>query len=208
MTKLPYFVNKFKKIKNLNIFMIGAGALGCEYIKNFGLMGISCENGKITITDNDNIVLSNLNRQFLFHRNDIKGNNSKSCIAKREALKINKEMNIKDYQLLVNNNTREIFNDEFIENQNIIISAVDNLEARKFIDNLCTFYNKIFIDSGTEGTKANCDIYYPNESICLNDINFNIKKQIPMCTLKDFPAKIEIVLNMLKLFLQNYFTNI
>ena len=180
-----------EKLKNINIFMIGAGALGCEYIKNFGLMGISCKNGKITITDNDNIALSNLNRQFLFHKNDIKGNNSKSYIAKREALKINKDMNIKDYQLLVNENTKEIFDDEFIENQNILISAVDNLSARKYIDNLCTFYNKIFIDSGTEGTKANCDIYYPNKSICLNDLNFNIKKQIPMCTLKNFPTKIE-----------------
>ena len=185
--------------------MIGAGALGCEYIKNFGLMGISCENGKITITDNDNIALSNLNRQFLFHRNDIKGNNSKSFIAKREALKINKKMNIKDYQLLVNDNTRDIFNDEFIENQNILISAVDNLSARKFIDNLCTFYNKIFIDSGTEGTKANCDIYYPNKSICLNDLNFNIKKQIPMCTLKDFPTKIEHCIEYAKIIFTELF---
>jgi ubiquitin-activating enzyme E1 len=75
-----------EKLKNLNIFMIGAGALGCEYIKNFGLMGISCNKGKIIVTDNDNISLSNLNRQFLFHKNDIGENSSKSFVAKREAL--------------------------------------------------------------------------------------------------------------------------
>ena len=125
-------------------------------------MGISSGKGKITITDNDNISLSNLNRQFLFHINDIKENLSKSFYAKREAMKINKDMNIKSYQLLVNDDTRNIFDDEFIDKQNIIISAVDNIEARKFIDSLSTFYNKIFIDSGTEGTKANSDIYYPN----------------------------------------------
>ena len=168
-----------QKLKNLNIFMVGAGALGCEYIKNFGLMGISCDKGKITITDNDSISLSNLNRQFLFHKNDVKDNNFKSYIVKREAKKINKDINIKDYQLLINDDTRDVFDDEFIENQNILISAVDNLSARKFIDNLATFYNKIFLDSGTEGTIANSDIYYPNKTICLNDLNFKIKKKIP-----------------------------
>ena len=193
-----------EKLMNLNIFMIGAGALGCGYIKNLGLMGISCKKGKITITDNDNIALSNLNRQFLFVQNDVKENNSKSYCAKREAIKINKDMKIKDYQLLVNDKTRDIFDDEFMKKQNIIISAVDNISARRFIDNLSTFYNKIFIDSGTEGTKANSDIYYPDKSICLNDYQFQIKNKIPMCTLKDFPTKIDHCIE----FSKNIFTEL
>jgi ubiquitin-activating enzyme E1 len=180
-----------EKLMNLNIFMVGAGALGCEYIKNFALMGISCKNGEITVTDNDNIALSNLNRQFLFNINDVKENKSKSYCVRREAMKMNNNMKIKDYQLLINEETRNIFDDDFMEKQNVIISAVDNVDARKYIDNLCTFYNKILLDSGTEGTKANSDIYYPNKSTCLNDYPFIVKKQIPMCTLKDFPTKIE-----------------
>ena len=194
-----------EELKDLNLFIVGAGALGCEYIKNFGLMGISCKNGIITITDNDNIAMSNLNRQFLFHKNDVKENTSKSYCAKREAIKINKDMNIKDFQLLVNDNSLYIFNDEFFEKQNIIISAVDNIKARKFIDNLCTFYNKIFIDSGTEGTRANSEIYYPEKSICLNDSNFIIKKQIPMCTLKNFPTQIEHCIEFSKIIFTELF---
>ena len=43
--------------------MIGAGALGCELIKSFALMGVGCSNaGKVHVTDNDNIEISNLNR--------------------------------------------------------------------------------------------------------------------------------------------------
>jgi ubiquitin-activating enzyme E1 len=43
--------------------MVGAGALGCEYVKAFALMGIACgDEGKIHCTDNDNIEVSNLNR--------------------------------------------------------------------------------------------------------------------------------------------------
>ena len=194
-----------EKLNNLNIFMVGAGALGCEYIKNFALMGISCKNGKLTITDNDNISLSNLNRQFLFTKNDIKENSSKSFCARREALKINKDMNIKDYQLLINDDNRDIFNDEFIEKQDILISAVDNLSARKYIDNLSTFFDKIYINSGTEGTKANSGFYYPNQSICMNDLTFEEKKEIPMCTLKLFPTKIEHCIEFSKIVFKELF---
>lgn len=43
--------------------MVGAGALGCEYIKAFALMGIGCsDKGQVAVTDNDNIEVSNLNR--------------------------------------------------------------------------------------------------------------------------------------------------
>jgi ubiquitin-activating enzyme E1 len=57
--------------------MVGAGALGCEYIKAFALMGIGCNGGNIAVTDNDNIEVSNLNRQFLFRHNNIGDSKSK-----------------------------------------------------------------------------------------------------------------------------------
>lgn len=181
-----------EKLKNLNVFMIGAGALGCEFLKNFALMGIAIDNTKnnnIIVTDNDNIVISNLNRQFLFKNKDV-GKNKAFC-ACREAKTINKNLNLINQNNLVCDDSRDIYDDIFWEKQNLIISAVDNISARKYIDNLCTFYNKIFIDSGTEGTKANSDIYYPDKTICLNDINFNAIEKIPMCTLKNFPTEIE-----------------
>ena len=180
-----------KKLSDMNIFMVGAGALGCEFIKNFGLMGIACKNGLITLTDNDNISLSNLNRQFLFHKNDVGENSSKSFVAKREALKMNKEIKIKDYQLLVDESTRDIFDDEFFEKQDLLIGAVDNINARKLLDKKATFYKKIFIDSGTRGTLANCDVYYPDKTVCFNDTEIIENNEIASCTLKNFPQKIE-----------------
>ena len=179
-----------EKLTKLNIFMIGAGALGCEYLKNFALMGIGTNNNScVSVTDNDNIVLSNLNRQFLFRKNDI--GLSKSSCACREAKKINKKFNTKEFQNLLNDETKNIFNDIFWEEQNIIVSAVDNRLARKYIDSQCTFYTKLFIDAGTQGTQANYDIYSPNKTICLNDLFFPPKKEIASCTLKFFPSQIE-----------------
>jgi ubiquitin-activating enzyme E1 len=58
--------------------MVGAGALGCELIKAFALMGIGCsDKGKVHVTDNDNIEVSNLSRQFLYRNYNVKQSKSK-----------------------------------------------------------------------------------------------------------------------------------
>lgn len=41
--------------------MVGAGAIGCELLKNFAMLGLGSQ-GQITITDPDVIEVSNLNR--------------------------------------------------------------------------------------------------------------------------------------------------
>ena len=56
----------------LQVFLVGAGALGCEFIKNFAMMGLGTgSKGQVTITDDDVIEKSNLSRQFLFRDWDI-----------------------------------------------------------------------------------------------------------------------------------------
>ena len=60
-------------------FVVGAGAIGCELLKNFSMMGLGCRmnegdesnDGVIVVTDMDVIEKSNLNRQFLFRPHDV-----------------------------------------------------------------------------------------------------------------------------------------
>lgn len=54
-----------RKLESSNIFLVGAGALGCEFLKNMACMGVACGSGKVTVTDDDVIEKSNLSRQFL-----------------------------------------------------------------------------------------------------------------------------------------------
>jgi len=85
-----------EKLKRVKTFMVGAGALGCEYIKAFALMGVGCsEEGRVAVTDNDNIEVSNLNRQFLFRKNNV--GSSKSQVACEIAHDMNNNLNVKDY---------------------------------------------------------------------------------------------------------------
>lgn len=61
-----------RKLANTRLFMVGCGAIGCEMLKNFALLGVgTAGSGQITVTDNDLIEKSNLNRQFLFRQRHI-----------------------------------------------------------------------------------------------------------------------------------------
>ena len=71
--QIAVFGKEFQeKISNQRQFLVGSGAIGCEMLKNWGMMGLGFgPRGKIHVTDLDTIEKSNLNRQFLFRSKDL-----------------------------------------------------------------------------------------------------------------------------------------
>jgi molybdopterin/thiamine biosynthesis adenylyltransferase len=60
-------------------------------LKNYATLGVGCgHNGLVTVTDNDLIEKSNLNRQFLFRANDI--HSPKSVTGKKAATAMNPQV--------------------------------------------------------------------------------------------------------------------
>lgn len=150
-----------EKLGNIKTFMVGAGALGCEFAKAFALMGLGAgPNGKISVTDNDNIEVSNLNRQFLFRKNNV--GNPKSTTACNIAKSMNNGLNINPMTDLVSPDTEHIFNDAFWEELDFVVNAVDNIKARLYVDQKCAWYEKPLLESGTLGTKANSQMIVPH----------------------------------------------
>ncbi len=93
-----------EKLANLKLFLVGAGALGCEFLKNFALMGVACGgDGLLTLTDMDNIEKSNLSRQFLFRDRDI--GSMKSTVASKAAKVMNPNLRIKASEVAVGEDT-------------------------------------------------------------------------------------------------------
>ena len=189
--QIAIFGNQMQQnIEKTNIFMIGAGALGCEFLKAFSLMGIaSNDKFSVTVTDNDNIIESNLNRQFLFRKENI--GKSKSKVACQSVKRINPSFNCIDLQARIGPENEEKFNEKFWKKQKFVINAVDNVEARKFISKKSKMYRRILIDSGTNGTKANSQVIIPYETLDYLPPEKKPENQIPMCTLRNFPTSIE-----------------
>ncbi|CAG8725507.1 4989_t:CDS:2, partial [Dentiscutata heterogama] len=71
--QIAVFGKEFQnKIANFRAFLVGAGAIGCEMLKNWAMLGLGTgPRGAVHITDMDTIEKSNLNRQFLFRPNDV-----------------------------------------------------------------------------------------------------------------------------------------
>ena len=175
---------------NVKTFMVGAGALGCEYAKAMALMGLGCgPNGSVTVTDNDNIEVSNLNRQFLFRQPDVGSSKSATACAKARAM--NPEFNVTTHQAYVSPETEDLFNDDFWESLDFIVNAVDNIKARLYVDRQCVWYEKPLLESGTLGTKANSQMIVPYKTQAYGDSQDPPEESIPMCTLRNFPNQIE-----------------
>ena len=70
-----------EKIMNHRQFLVGSGAIGCEMLKNWSMMGLGAgAKGIVHVTDLDTIEKSNLNRQFLFRPKDL-GKFKSECAA-------------------------------------------------------------------------------------------------------------------------------
>ena len=71
--------------------MIGAGAIGCELMKNYAMLGLGTgKEGMIVVTDPDIIEVSNLNRQFLFREKHLR--KPKSQTAAAAAIQMNPQL--------------------------------------------------------------------------------------------------------------------
>jgi ubiquitin-activating enzyme E1 len=178
------------KLSGLNTFLVGAGAIGCEMIKNWAMMGISTSEGSMThVTDMDLIEKSNLSRQFLFRYKDI--NCLKSTSAVNAAKAMNPSFSSIAYESKVAPDTENFFNDQFYESLDFVCTALDNVEARLYIDQRCLFYNKPMLESGTLGTKGHTQVVVPHLTENYGATRDPPEKSIPVCTLKHFPNLIE-----------------
>ena len=177
-----------RKLENLNLFLIGAGAVGCELLKYFAMMGISTnKNSKLIVTDHDRIEKSNLSRQFLFRNKDIL--KLKSECAVNSIKKMNDKINCAYCQDLVSEKTENIFSKNFFKKQNAVVIAVDNFEARRYITKQCEKYSIPYFNCGTEGPYANVEAFIPGITEPPT-YPINYQKIVPSCTLKMFPSSI------------------
>lgn len=179
-----------EKLGNLRYFIVGAGAIGCELLKNFGMMGVgSGKDGELVVTDMDLIEKSNLNRQFLFRPHDVQS--PKSRVAAEAVKRMNPHLNVTHHLNRVGTETENVYNDEFFARLNGVANALDNVEARNYMDRRCVYYRLPLLESGTLGTMGNVQVVVPHQTESYSSSQDPPEKSIPICTLKNFPNAIE-----------------
>ena len=191
--QIAVFGREFQeKLANIKEFLVGAGAIGCEMLKNWAMIGLATgSKGKITVADMDQIEKSNLNRQFLFRPKDV-GKLKSECAA--EAVQaMNPDLKGKFVILpdRVGTETEHIFNENFWEELDGVTNALDNVDARQYVDRRCVFFRKPLLDSGTLGTKGNTQVILPSLTESYSSSQDPPEQSFPQCTLRSFPNKID-----------------
>lgn len=188
--------NMQNKLNNKNIFVVGAGAVGCEHVRNLASVGVC----NIKITDMDTIEKSNLNRQFMFNQNDIgkfKSDSASNFIKKFYDINVICYTDKLCYETIKKNN--------YFKNVDFIMTALDNVEARLLVDEQCVNYEIPMIDSGTTGLKCSIQTVIPRKTLSYGSMKDPVEESVPLCTIKNFPYKIEHTIQWATEIFNEYF---
>ncbi|CAK9034573.1 Ubiquitin-like modifier-activating enzyme 1 (Ubiquitin-activating enzyme E1) [Durusdinium trenchii] len=90
--------------------------------------------------------------------------------------------------MFVGPKTEDTFNDDFWLGLDGICNALDNMEARFYVDDQCVKYERPLLESGTMGPAGNVDPVVPFKTHTYRDGGqADEGGGIPMCTLRNFP---------------------
>ncbi|KAI8895316.1 hypothetical protein BC833DRAFT_529591 [Globomyces pollinis-pini] len=172
--------NTIPILEKSKILVVGAGGIGCELLKNLVLVGFK----NIHVIDLDTIDLSNLNRQFLFQNKHIK--QPKAKVAAQVVKEFNPDVNITPYHASIFDKQ---FSLQWFQSFDIVLNALDNIAARRYVNKMCLAANKPLVESGTAGYLGQVSIHKKNTTACYDcDPKQSERKTYPVCTIRSTPS--------------------
>lgn len=190
-------------MKTCTILVIGAGGLGCELLKDLALMGFR----NIHVIDMDTIDLSNLNRQFLFRRNDI--GSSKANVAAKFINERVPGCNVTPHFCKIQD-----YDESFYRQFHLMVCGLDSLVARRWINGMVHSMLEYdddgsvnqatiipIVDGGTEGFKGSARVILPSVTACI-ECNLDLyppQVTYPLCTIASTPRLPEHCIEYVKI---------
>ena len=149
-----------EKLRKAKVCVVGVGGIGNPVVTQLTAMGV----GKLKIVDRDIIEISNLHRQHLYTENDL--GKVKVEAAKERLEKINSGVEIEALPNSVTKYTAE----SIIRGYDIIVDALDSIDARYALNDACIKLNIPLIYAGALGMLGSVCTIIPNKTACLRCI--------------------------------------
>jgi molybdopterin/thiamine biosynthesis adenylyltransferase len=159
------------------VLVVGAGALGNEVIKNLAMLGV----GQVVVVDMDNVEISNLSRSILFNESD-EGKAKADCVA-QSARRIYPSLKITP----VIGNVMSDVGLGFFRWADVVIGALDNREARVFVNSVCARLSKPWFDGGIEVLQGIVRGFAPPRTACyectMSQVDWDLMNKRRSCSL-------------------------
>ncbi|KAJ8894256.1 hypothetical protein PR048_006868 [Dryococelus australis] len=167
-------------IQKSKVLVVGAGGIGCELLKNLVFTGFE----NIVIVDMDTIEVSNLNRQFLFHKKHV--GLPKAVVARESASRFNPNANI---EAIHDSIIGDKYGNLFFRKFNLVINALDNTAARLYVSRQCVNADIPLIESGTAGYRGQVELIKKGLSECYACTPKLRQKTYANCTIRNTPSE-------------------
>lgn len=170
------------RLRHTKVLMVGAGGIGCELIKDLMLAGY----GEIHIVDLDTITLSNLNRQFLFRQKDIDESKALAMAAAVQNFNYHSTRLIPHHGNIMDTTQ---FSMKWWRQFSFVFNALDNLEARRYVNKMCLFLRAPLMELGTTGFDGQVQPILPYVLECFDCQAKVTPKTYPVCTIRLTPSQ-------------------
>ena len=159
------------------VLVVGAGALGNEVIKNLCLLGV----GHLVIADLDHVERTNLSRSVLFREGD-EGKPKAECAA-WAAGSIYPAATV----LPLCGNILADVGLAYFRWADVIVGALDNREARVFVNQICAKLGKLWIDGGIDVFQGVVRGFHPPATSCyectMSQVDWDMLNRRRSCSL-------------------------
>ncbi|VAY02488.1 Sulfur carrier protein ThiS adenylyltransferase [Arsenophonus endosymbiont of Aleurodicus dispersus] len=123
------------------VLIVGLGGLGSPAALYLAAAGI----GELWLADNDKLHISNLQRQILYHTQDV--SQLKVTLAAKQLNKLNPQIKVKTF------NNKQHYHSllPLVRNTDLVLDCTDNMSTRQVINAACVAENKSLISGSAIG---------------------------------------------------------
>ncbi len=142
-----------QKLMGACVLIVGAGGLGAPMLQYLAAAGV----GTVGLADDDKVALSNLQRQVVFHTDDV--GRAKTEAAKEFVARLNPHVTINDHPVRIDESNAA----EIIAGYDLVAEGVDNFKTRYALNRACIDLGKPLVSAAVGRFEGQLSTFKPFE---------------------------------------------